>query len=144
MSEQVNIELVKKQITALNDQNIDDYLSRVDESYVVESETLPGPVRGREASRKALEMLFAALPDLRLEIEQTLASGDFVVIRYRVSGTHKGTLAGIAATNKRVSYEGCSLVEIRNGKAVRNKVYADNVTLFQQLGVLSLPKAATA
>ena len=107
MGKQVNIELVKKQIAALNDHNIDDYLSRIDESYVVESETLPGPVRGREASRKALEMLFAALPDLRLEIEQTLASGDFVVIRYRVSGTHRGTLAGIAATNKRVSYQGC-------------------------------------
>jgi steroid delta-isomerase-like uncharacterized protein len=144
MSEQVNIELAKKQIAALNDHNIDDYLSRIDESYVVESETLPGPVRGRDGARKALEMLFAALPDLRFEIEQTLASGDFVVIRYRISGTHKGTLAGIAATNKRVSYQGCSVVEIRNGKAIRNRVYADNITLFQQLGVLSLPKAATA
>lgn len=89
-------------------------------------------------------MLFAAFPDLRLEIEQMLASGDFVVTRYRVSGTHKGTYAGITATNKRVSIQGCGVAEIRNGKAVRNKVYADNVTLFQQLGVLSVPKAATA
>lgn len=73
-----------------------------------------------------------------------LASGDFVVTRYAITGTHRGTYAGIAATNKRVSFHGCGVAEIRNGKAVRNRVYADNVTLFQQLGVLSLPKAATA
>ncbi len=144
MSEQVNIEFAKKQIAALNDHNIDDYLSRIDESYVLESETIPGPIRGRDGARKALEMLFTAFPDLRLEIEQILASGDFVVSRYRVTGTHKGTYAGIAATNKRVSIQGCGVAEIRNGKAVRNRVYADNATLFQQLGVLSLPKAASA
>ena len=34
MSEQVNIEIAQKQIAALNARNIDEYLSRIDESYV--------------------------------------------------------------------------------------------------------------
>jgi steroid delta-isomerase-like uncharacterized protein len=144
MSEQVNIEFTKKQIAALNAQNIDDYLSRIDESYVLESETLPGPVRGQDKSRKPLEVIFGAFSDLRLEIEQILVSGDFVVRRYLATGTHKGNYVGIPATNKRVSLHGCSVVEVRNGKAIRNRIYADNVKLLQQLGALSLPKVATA
>jgi steroid delta-isomerase-like uncharacterized protein len=144
MSEQENIETAKKQIAALNARNIDEYLSRVDESYVGESESPLSPIRGREGVRKSLEMLFAAFPDLRFEIEQILASGDFVVVRYNVTGTHKGNFAGIAATNKPVNFHSCSVVELRNGKAVRIRAYADNATLYQQLGVLSLPKAAAA
>lgn len=90
MSEQVNIEIAKKQIAALNDKNIEDYLSRVDESYVVESETLPGPVRGREAARKALEILFSAFPDLRSPNTSAPQTGAwrkcFVMANYVFSG----------------------------------------------------------
>jgi len=144
MSEQENIETAKKQIAALNARNLDEYLSRIDESFVGESESPLSPIRGREAARKALEMTLAAFPDLRLEIEQILASGDFVVARVGFTGTHKGNYLGIAATNKRVNYHSCNVVELRNGKAIRSRLYADYATLFQQLGVLSLPKAAAA
>jgi steroid delta-isomerase-like uncharacterized protein len=144
MSEKENIETAKKQIAAFNARRIDEYLNGVDESYVGESESPLGPVRGREGVRKNFEMLLAAFPDLRLEVEQILASGDFVVVRYGITGTHKGNFAGIAATNRPVNYHACSVVEVRNGKAVRLRAYADNATLFQQLGVLSLPRAAAA
>jgi steroid delta-isomerase-like uncharacterized protein len=144
MSEQENIETAKKQLAALNAHKIDEYLNGVDESFVGESESPLSPVRGKEGVRKSLEMLFAAYPDVRYEVEQILASGDFVVVRYAVTGTHKGSFGGIAATNKPVNFHGCSVVEVRNGKAIRLRTYADNATLYQQLGVLSLPKAAAA
>ena len=35
-------------------------------------------------------------------------------------------------------------VRVRNGKVVRNRVYADNAKLFQQLGILSIPKTQAA
>ena len=143
MAEKDNIQLAEKQIAALNARDLDQYLSRIDDSYVGESETAPGPIRGRDGVRKNLEMLFGAFPDLRLEIEQILASGD-VVVRMGITATHKGTFAGIAATNKRVSFHACNVVELRNGKAVPGRLYGDNATLFQQLGVLSLPKAKAA
>lgn len=52
-----------------------------------------------------MEMMFSAFPDLRLEVEQTLASGDFVVARVRLTGTHKGNFAGVAPTNKKRELE---------------------------------------
>jgi len=124
MSEQENIETAEKQIAALNARNVDEYLSRVDESC-------------REGMRESLEVLFTALPDARLEIEQIRAGEDFVVVHSIITGTHKGNFAGIAATNKPVNFYMCNIVELLNGKAIRMRGYADEATLFQQLGVLS-------
>jgi steroid delta-isomerase-like uncharacterized protein len=144
MSEHENVEISKKQVAAMNARNVDEYLSRIDESYVGESDSPLSPIRGREGARKNLEMIFAAFPDVRTEIEQILPSGDFVVTRSVVTGTHKGNFNGVPATNKPVKFHICTVVEIRNGKAIRGRLYADIATLYQQIGVLSLPKAAAA
>lgn len=144
MAEQENIEYAKQQIAALNAHDIDGYVSRIDDSYVGHSETAPGPIRGREGVRQNLTMLLGAFPDLHLETEQIIATGDFVITRTRATGTHKGSFAGIAPTNKSITVSGCNVTEIRNGKAIRGRLYSDNVSRFQQIGVLTLPKAAAA
>jgi len=144
MAEKENIEHVKQQMAALNARDLDGYLSRVDESYTGHSETSPGPIRGREGVRQNLETIFRAFPDLRVETEQIIASGDTVVVRMRMTATHKGSFAGIAPTNKSIVLHACNVAEIRNGKTIQGRLYADNATLFQQLGVLSLPRTAAA
>jgi steroid delta-isomerase-like uncharacterized protein len=144
MAEKDNIELAKQQIAALNSRDLDGYLSRIDDSYVGQSETAPGPIHGREGVRQNLENIFRAFPDLQIETEQIIASGDSVVARIRMTATHKGSFAGIAPTNKSIVLSGCNVIEIRDGKLISGRLYADNATLFQQLGVLSLPKATTA
>jgi len=144
MAEEDNIQIAQQQIAALNARDLDQYLSRIDASYVGESETAPGPILGPEGVRQTLDTLLGAFPDLHLEAEQILASGDHVIVRLRLTATHKGTFAGIAPTNRSVSWRGCNVVELRNGKAIQARVYADNASLFQQLGVLSLPKATAA
>ncbi len=144
MSEKENIQFAEQAMAAFNAHDLDRYLQGIDDSYVGESETMPGPIRGREGVRQTIDILLKAFPDLRVEVEQILASGDHVVTRVHLTGTHKGNFAGIGPTNKSVSWRACNVVEVRNGKAVRGKVYADNASLFQQLGVLVLPKAKAA
>jgi len=144
MSEQENIRLAEEQIALLNAHDLDRYLQRIDESYIGESEIMPEPVRGPAGVRRTLEMVLAAFPDLQLEVEQILASGDHVISRIRLTGTHEGSYLGIPATNKRVSFKACNVVELRNGKAIRARLYADNASLLQQLGAISLPRAASA
>ena len=139
-----NIQLAEKQIAAINARDLDGYLQRIDDSYEGESETASGPIRGPEGVRQNFEMLFRAFPDLRLEVERILSSGNHVVTCVRVTGTHRGTFAGIAPTNKSVSWQGCTVTEIRNGKVIRSRVYADNASLFRQLGALSIPRATAA
>jgi hypothetical protein len=45
------------------------------------------------------------------------------------------------STNKSISWQACNIVELRNGKAIRSRVYADNASMLRQLGVLAMPKA---
>jgi len=144
MAENDNTRFAQQQIAALNAHDVDGYLSRIDDSYVGHSETSPGPIRGREGVRQNLEMLLKAFPDLRVEIEQIITSGDFVVMRTRATGTHKGNFPGIAPTNKSIVVHGCNVIEVRNGKAIKGTLYSENASLFQQIGVLSLPKATAA
>jgi steroid delta-isomerase-like uncharacterized protein len=144
MAENENIQLAKQAIADLNARALDRYVQRIDDSYIGESEIASDPVRGPAGARQMIERMLTAFPDLRFEIEQILASGDFVVTRVHLTGTHKGNFLGIPPTNKKVSWRGCNVGEIRNGKAVRGRIYADTASLFQQLGVLSLPKATTA
>jgi steroid delta-isomerase-like uncharacterized protein len=143
MAENENIELARKQIAALNARDLDQYLSRIGDSYVGQSEITP-QVHGPAGVRESVGNLLNALPDLRVEIQDILASGDTVVTRFRVTGTHKGNLAGIPASGKSITFEACNVTEIEGGKVVRSRVYGDNLTLFQQIGAVSLPRAATA
>jgi len=144
MAEKDNIQFVEQQVAALNARDLEGYLSRIDDSYVGASEIAPGPICGHEGVRQNIGMLFEAFPDVRLEIKQIIASGDSVAVLLRITGTHKGNFAGIAPTNKSFVIQGCNVVEVRNGKAIQAKLYADNVSLLQQLGVLPLPKATAA
>ncbi len=128
----------------MNARDLDGYLSRIDESYVGYAETRPEPIRGVEGVRQYIQSLLIAFPDLKIEAEQVIASGDTVVSRMRATGTHRGSYVGIAPTNKSIVIEACSIIEIKNGKAIHSRMYADNVKLLQQLGVLSLPRATAA
>lgn len=144
MSEQENLRVVRAMFDAWNAHDGDRLVTLLDEGFVSESDTLPGPVRGPEAQRQVLEMYVRAFPNLHLEVEQMLASGEYVVSRWHATGTHKGELMGIPPTNRRgEGVRGCTVGEVRNGKVLREWVYWDVATLLRQLGVMPAPAAAS-
>jgi steroid delta-isomerase-like uncharacterized protein len=142
MSEMENRRIVEDAIAALNAHDLDRYLKHHSDSYVWEFDAFPTPVRGLEAARQAIAAYFKSFPDLHFEIDQIIASGDYIVGRWRVTGTHKGEFNGIAATNKQVSNRGCTVSEIKNGQIIRSATYSDQLALLQQLGAVG--KAARA
>jgi predicted ester cyclase len=46
-----------------------------------------------------------AFPDLHYQIEDIIATDDTVVMRVKMTGTHRGELFGLPATGRRVSVE---------------------------------------
>ena len=79
----------------------------------------------------------AAFPDLRTNVEDLLAEGDKVLLRYSWTGTHKGEFLGIAPTGKRVMVMGLALYRFADGKVVEAWANADDLGLLRQLGVVS-------
>jgi steroid delta-isomerase-like uncharacterized protein len=144
MSEKDNQHLAEQAIAALNARDLDRYVKLLDQSYVGESELSQNPIHGPEAARQMMDNYFKAFPDLHLETEQILTNGDHIIVRTKMTGTHKGNFLGIAPTNKAIQSHSCHVIEVRNGKVIRSRAYADNARIFQQMGVLSIPKAQAA
>src|SRR3712207_4503053 len=73
--------------------------------------TYVGQVNGREiagvaAARDFIRVFLAAFPDVHYTVEDTVASGDKVVIRWSATATHGGTFAGIEPANRRAKLQG--------------------------------------
>jgi len=62
-----------------------------------------------------------------------VTQGDTVVVEYVESGTHKGELWGIQATNKRVKGSFVDILELENGKIRLWKDYCNTALIKQQL-----------
>jgi len=136
MSEQENVRLAREIIEAWNAHDPNRLAKIVDDTFIAESDTLPTPVNGPQGVAQFMGVWVTAFPDLRFEIEQQLAEGDFVVTRWLATGTHGGVLMGIAPTRRRARTRGCTVSEFRSGKAVHDWIYWDSGNLLRQLGVL--------
>lgn len=136
MSTQDNLKVARNVFDAWNAHDPERYVKLLDEKHVIESDTIPAAMTGRDSARQFMKIYVTAFPDLRFTIDQMLAEGDFVVTRWTATGTHRGELMGIAPTGRRTVTRGCTVGEIKNGHAVRDWVYWDTGHLLKQLGVL--------
>ena len=103
--------------------------------------TLPeGRPQGPKGLLYASQAFRSAVPDLHCAIEDLLVSGDKVTARLLFTGTHKGEFMGHPATGKQVRFFAIDILRIRGGKIVEDWHLEDNLTLLEQLGVVSLRK----
>jgi predicted ester cyclase len=58
----------------------------------------------------------AAFPNAHATIEDIFGQGDQVVVRVVVSGTQKGTILGIKASGRNVSWDGVDVYRLSHGK----------------------------
>jgi steroid delta-isomerase-like uncharacterized protein len=79
-----------------------------------------GDVTSREDFLAFHSKFVEALPDLRITVEDTVAEGENVVVRWSVSATHQGDGLGCQATGKPVRMRGMTWVRIRDGKLVES------------------------
>ena len=79
-------------------------------------------------------MFRTAFPDLKIVIEDLIAEGEMVAARSTLSGTHRGTIFGIAATGRTVKMPSLTMVRITDGLLCESWVRSDTVGLMNQLG----------
>ena len=103
----------------------------------VEHEELPGLEPSKEGVKQLFHMYRAAFPDLRMDVEDLLVSGDRAVARVRATGTHQGEFLGIPATGKNVDVQ---LIDITrfddDGRAREHWGVFDALAMMQQLGAI--------
>jgi steroid delta-isomerase-like uncharacterized protein len=101
-----------------------------------------GELRGVDAMKGFVARYRGAFPDARSTVEDQVAEGDTVVTRWRASGTHRGELGPIAATDRPFEIDGVTIERIDDGRIAEVWVARDELGLLRQLGVLPEPESA--
>ena len=103
----------------------------------VEHEETPGLAPTREGVMDFFRMNRAAFPDMRMDVEEVISSGDKVVVRARVTGTHQGEFMGMPATGKRVDVKLIDIMRFGDdGLAHEHWGVMDALAMMQQLGAV--------
>jgi predicted ester cyclase len=92
--------------------------------------------RGPAGFRTVVVGLRNAFPDLHYTIDDLLAVGDQVAIRWHWTGTHKAPFRAFAATGKPVSNTGMGIFRLRDGKVVEAVLETDRLGFLEQIGAV--------
>jgi predicted ester cyclase len=117
MSAEDNKATIRRMIAAFNQRE----LASVDEGFsphfVLHTALTPGWPRGLEGARKMFTAMFATAPDVQGTIEDMVAEGEKVAVRWTFRGTHTGEspLTG-APTGTPFTLVAISLYRFVNGK----------------------------
>jgi steroid delta-isomerase-like uncharacterized protein len=92
---------------------------------------------GVEGQRQSLAGLYAAFPDARVEIADTVASGDRVASRMIWIGTQTGPFLGHPASGRSVSWTAISIIRVTGGRIAEAWVNEDDLGLLHAIGARS-------
>jgi predicted ester cyclase len=145
--EKRNEEVIRHAFASLNGGNLNAYLE-----YWGEDAKNFNVAMGRNGIRRGAEDILATFPDWHMEIAELIARGDSVVVRFTVSGTHRGVaklpmnggmLVGVEPTGKHFSVEHIHWLKLRDGRIVDHTATRNDIGMMRQLGLLpprGLPK----
>lgn len=102
--------------------------------YVRRDETLPFEVVGPDGVLQLGDLLLGAFSEIELDIQDTVAEDDKVLIRLRFRGVHSGPFGDLEATHKRFDVAVLDLFRMEDGMIAEQWPAIDNATLQKQLG----------
>jgi steroid delta-isomerase-like uncharacterized protein len=96
---------------------------------------------GHEGIRAMVAGAWTAFPDYHEEIHELIAEGDRVVVHLTISGTQRGQWGPLPATGKRAEFDEIVILQIRDGKVLRQRGIVDNLSALRQLGAVPSPRS---
>lgn len=79
-----------------------------------------------------------AFPNIKVSVEDVIRDGDKIVTRCSVKGSLEGESLRVTPANQPVDFTGMVVARIENGKIAEAWNQWDFMTMYSQLGVLSL------
>jgi predicted ester cyclase len=108
-----------------------------------EHDPLPGQGEGREGLKNRVTMLAEGLAPT-FTIEDLIAEGDRVVVRWTNSGRHAGNFLGAPPTNRPYAIAGIDIYRIEDSRLAEHWHVVDQLSMLQQLGLMPAPDGAPA
>lgn len=137
MSVESNKKALAAAVEAWNAGDGDGYLTLYDPSTVHHG-LGPEPFDQR-ANRGFYEAMWAAFPGAQLTIDDTVAEGDKLALRFHLAGEHKGEFMGVPATGRPFLLSGHTIMSFRDGRVIERWTTGDLLGLLTQLGAIPAP-----
>ena len=142
MSAEQNKTVVRRFFDDFNKQDLSTHPELLSPDYSLDFPGGPGTAYGLAGIREAATGFIHSFPDLHFTVESLIAEGDQVAAVWSMSAHQAGNLGPIPPTGKPVQLTGTSVMTLRDGKIVHDRVRADMVGLLQQIGVIPEPAPA--
>lgn len=139
MSEARNVATLERFVEEVINQGQFEAAAELVEENFVELDPFPGQQQGREGLKDVIRMMRIGFPDIHWTVEETIASGDKVVSRFKWTGTQRGEFLGIPATGRKVTVPGVVIDRLNDGKMADSRILMDTLGMMQQLGVIPRP-----
>lgn len=113
--------------------------SLVHDDYLIHDRGLTDELRGPELYRALASGTREIFPDASFRVEDALEDGDEVALRWTMTGTHEGSIAGEEPTGERVELTAIEIDRIEHGKLVETWTRTDRLGLLEQVGAIERP-----
>jgi predicted ester cyclase len=97
-----------------------------------------------QSEKATYEWLKAVWGDWRMTIDEMIAEGDRVMVRWTFHGTQRGEYMGLPPTHRPATYSGINIFRIDGGKIAEVWDIYDRLWLWQQLGAIPETEAFIA
>lgn len=88
--------------------------------------------------KASILMTRSAFPGLATTIDEIVAEGDRVAVRWHSSGRHEGSFLGVPPTNRPVGVDGATFARFEDGMVAEEFVTWDPRALLTALGIISV------
>jgi ketosteroid isomerase-like protein len=135
------IEVAQQFVAAINRQDVDALVALMTDDHLF-TDSLGNTAKGRDSMRQGWKLYFQMVPDYRLNIEETYANGESVVMLGEAAGTYSHGFDDVQAmglphqmhdgsTKTRAEWKTPAAVraKIKDGKVAEWRVFADNEPL---------------
>ncbi len=124
-------------IDAWNAGDLDRYLEMYDESILLHGYG-PEPMTKPQVSGMYRGM-FDSIDGIHLDVADVVESGDKIVARATLSGTHAGELFGVPGTGRPITQGVITILRFADGRCVERWSVADTLAVLLQIGAVELP-----
>lgn len=92
--------------------------------------------KGAAGFAETVDSIRIGFPDIKWTVEDLMAEGNKVIVRWSWKGTNKGSFRGLPASNKEVVDNAIAIYEFSNDKIIKAWIQSDKLGFLQQIGII--------
>ena len=137
----MSLHIVEKFFNSISNRDVDTAMSLLTDDHVSHDHGTGMVMKGIEENRADMENWLSMMSDMKVEILNSVESGNCVAVEMRMTGVNTGELmmpdgTKVPATGKSVEMHGCNVIEFDGEKMSKSTQYYSMMSMMAQLGLM--------